>query len=64
MNSQLLYHGSLEINEFPEIRKPNIPKIFHGDFIVQTIMNKHKNGPIKKVKMELLMYIDLLKIQI
>lgn len=44
--------------------KPNIPKIFHGDFIVQTIMNKHKNGPIKKVKMELLMYIDLLKIQI
>ena len=32
-----LYHASKEIVQYPEIKKQNIQKIFHGDFIVQII---------------------------
>lgn len=32
MNSQLLYHGSFEINEFPEIRKTKYTKDFSWGF--------------------------------
>lgn len=35
-----LYHGSGQIVEFPEIRKPSIQKIFHGDFIARKVMNR------------------------
>lgn len=43
----MLYHASGEVVEFPEIKKINIHKIFHGDFIAPIILNKLKNGQIE-----------------
>ncbi len=40
----MLYHASGEIVEFLEIgKKVSILKIFHGDSIVQIILNKRRN---------------------
>lgn len=59
MEDILLYHGSGEIVEFPEIRKTKYTKDFSWGFYCTKIMNKPINGQIKEVKMDLLMFINI-----
>ena len=40
----ILYHGSRQIVEYPEIRKANIIKISISDFIVRDTKSRQKDG--------------------
>ena len=60
MEDILLYHGSGEIVEFPEIRKTKYTKDFSWGFYC-TINYEPINGQIKEVKMGLLMFINIPK---
>lgn len=44
MDAKVLYHGSAQIVEFPEIRPQNITRIFTLDFIVPFFRNKPEGG--------------------
>ena len=40
----ILYHGSKEVVEYPEIRKPDLTKIFILVFIVQILKSRQNDG--------------------
>lgn len=58
----ILYHGSKEIVEYPEIRRARFNKDFILDFIAQTLKSRQNGGQQDMGKKDILINTNIQKI--